>query len=303
MEVFDIINIQPNESIKVISDGLKRIELVRNITHVLHARYNMGVIIVSSSFTKNKRMKYETIFGTIESFFRAIDKKVINFDQSTILVLDNCSDGTKYRGILAKISKDNKFCNVIFIASGIYSSFWNVNTDVTFYLDGVTAKTVYDHYIDKKTMPLNIFKDICDSCIFDNNVLMIDQKNNDIVMKKCTYEDNNTYIDYYNNNFSYNKNVLALYHIYNNFSMYYDVNSDLYNGLWNNVNFIVKCSYVIFTFNILRQNPYGCCLYLPRELHTIILHFMIQTYQKNDVNKKNMIQRIKNYRRLTDRDD
>lgn len=283
MEVFNIIDIQPNESIKVISGGEKdRIKLIRNITHILHVRYNMSVIVVSASYTLNKRMKYEIIFQTIELFFRAIDKNTIRFNQDAILVLDDCSDGIKYHDTLTKISNDNKFCNIIFGVSKIWSSFWDINTDITFCLRSATTKSIYDYYIDKKTMPLDIFKDIYEEYTCDNNVLMIDEKNNNISIRKCIRENENTHIDNYNDNFSYNKNVSALYHIYNNFSVHYDVNSGIYSGLWDNVNFIVKCSYIIFTCKILRENPYDC-LYLPKELHTIILHFMIQLYQKNDI--------------------
>jgi hypothetical protein len=313
MEVFDIINIQPNESIKVISGGEKdRIKLIRNITHILHARYNMGVIIVSSSYTENKRMKYENIYPTIELFVKAIDRNTIKFNQNTLLVLDDCCDSITHHGMLAKISEDSKFRNIIFCVSRVWSTFWRINTDITFCLRSASPSSIYDQYIDKKTMPLNIFKDICDEYTRDNNILMIDQKNTDVFIRKCICENENTHIDSYNNTFSYDKNVHAVYHIYNNFSVYYDVNSELYNSLWDNINFIVKCSYLIFTFNILRQNPYGC-LYLPRELHTIILHSMIQLYQKNDTKdfrKKNdtpnILKLIRNrhkYRIGPDRDD
>jgi len=68
--------------------------------------------------------------------------------------------------------------------------------------------------------------------------------------------------------------------------MYHNVNSELYSGLWNNINFIIKCSYLLFVFDILRKKS-SDSIYLPKELCRIILHFMVQIYQKNDIKKIN----------------
>jgi len=156
-------------------------------------------------------------------------------------------------------------------ALNIMSMFYHIETDVTFCLHDAEPNYIYNRHIDRK-ISRDVFTNMFLESTYDKNVLMLDKNKN---IKKCIYEKQNTYIDYYYDNFSYNKNMNALYHIYHNFSMYHNVNSELYNGLWNNVNFIIKCSY-------LRENPYSF-LYLPRELHTIILRFMIQSYQQNDV--------------------
>jgi hypothetical protein len=219
------------------------------------------------------------MFRTSESFFESIDKMVIYKD--TVLVLDDCGDDLKYLKYLDNKSRHMKFRNIIVTASKILSTFYHIDADIIFCLYDTISHWFYNKHISK-TIPLNIFDDILVECTRDDNVLMLDKKSGNHIIKKCIYEKQNTYIESYYDNFSYYKNVNALYHIYHSFSMYHDVNSKLYSGLWDNVNFIVKCSYLFFMFDILRKDLHAC-LYLPRELQTIILHFMIQMYQQNDI--------------------
>lgn len=281
MEIFNVIDVRPNESIKIISnDESERIGHFRNITHILHARYGFDVVVVSSSYFEITKMRYEKIFPNIRSFFSSVCKKEICFNQNTVLLLDECCNSGNFQEILTNISGDSKFRNVIFGVSKFWSAFRDIETDVTFCTKRADKTAIYTKFFDKKEIPIEIFTDIFTDCTRDDNLMMLEKKDNATVIRKCIMEKKSTYTNCYRDHFSYNKNIYALYHIHYNFSVYHDINGDLYTGLCDNIDMIAKYSYVLFAFRTLHENTRRS-FFLPRELRLIIVQLMASHYQKN----------------------
>jgi len=138
---------------------------------------------VSPYYAKLK--KYETVFDTSEPFFASINKNKSTCYKNTILVLDDLQDDIKYFGLIQKISEGNIFYNVIVTTSKIMSMFYHIDTDITFCLHDAEPNYVYNRYIDKKIVSLNVFTDMFLKSTYDKNASML---NKNKVIKKCIYE-------------------------------------------------------------------------------------------------------------------
>jgi hypothetical protein len=291
MEIFDLATIKPNASIQIIGKhGIGKTYLIKNIMHLVNVQYKVEFIIICPNAKYNNcynGVVYKSLYYSLIDFLSA----KIDIKENTILVFDNCLSNKKDYDDIVCASKKG-FRNIIFSFS---IAIYTIKTDLIFCLaESVTMNKlkVYNKYCDHNMFPFDIFNEIYDSYTMNYHALVIHR---DKTIKQCCAENKNTYIKLYQDTFlSYDKTVNIIYRIYHNHSMYYQTDGFLYLKLWNNIDFISKCSHILFCF---KQLPYETSEYwLPFEIRMIILLSVVELFQNGEFKIEDVENDYKRYR-------
>ena len=272
---FDIDNITAGMIIGVIGyKNVGKAYLIKNILHVLRAKYNVDIIIISPNEKltswRKKDIKYPISYRSTNDF---LDNKVSSTSKSVLIIED--IHGYDYNLKISDIIASNCFHNMIItmllpVNTGIdYDIVFSFRIKSTYF-----EKQFYDIFIkDEKHISLNDFYHIIEYDIYSYLTLVI--QNDKTPMMYCAENPTTLVLKHIECDLHQDRLEMFIHRIKSGYSMFHNcsTNRTLYLKSLSDLFFVKKCHFLWMCMKLF--DPF-----VPTELCVIICDLMVRTYDK-----------------------